>query len=568
MESKKYVYTYNKKCEVCKKDFQTQRYATKICSQECVKTRLSQKKKYTDNQVSLAIALRKEGMIIPEIVKQTGIKKPSLQKIFQENNIKLSEEDKKAATSRRWDGYDPLVDGKKQCSKCGQFKPLEDFHKNNNRLTGTVSSCKECSNKFYEENKEQIIERVTRYKEDNPEKVRETYENYYEKNKQSYIDNATRWSSENPEKRKEITKNYAERNQNHKNARTASYRARKKQAEPKWLTPAQKEEIKQIYINRPEGYHVDHDIPIGGENVCGLHVPWNLVYLPEYQNESKGNRYVDTNSTVGICHQYKVKMETLNEDINNGMPIGCSIDELDFFNEEFSEEHSKFIKKYEWLGTVGYAPKWIFTARVGGILGGVVIITEPNAYTNKKEGSNLEAQITRGASASWAPKNLASKLIMFACRWMIKNTTKRLFFGYSDHAAGEIGTIYQACNFRFLGNHFGATTQYELENNKMVNSRYFNKTSTFKKYAKELGIEWKKEWMNGKNWMDRKLFPTEIFDILLKKGKVHKESCKQSTQAPKGKYVLILGHNKADKRNLESLYLPVFGKSVPYPKRV
>jgi predicted nucleic acid-binding Zn ribbon protein len=88
MSKKKYVYTYNKKCEVCTKDFQTQRYGTKICSPECVSIKLSQKRKYTDSQVELAIALRLQGVIIPEIVKQTGIKKPSLQKIFQEKDIR------------------------------------------------------------------------------------------------------------------------------------------------------------------------------------------------------------------------------------------------------------------------------------------------------------------------------------------------------------------------------------------------------------------------------------------------------------------------------------------------
>jgi hypothetical protein len=52
-----------------------------------------------------------------------------------------------------------------------------------------------------------------------------------------------------------------------------------------------KSEILEIYQNRPEGYHVDHIIPLKGENVCGLHVPWNLQYLIAKDNIKKGNKF-------------------------------------------------------------------------------------------------------------------------------------------------------------------------------------------------------------------------------------------------------------------------------------
>lgn len=61
---------------------------------------------------------------------------------------------------------------------------------------------------------------------------------------------------------------------------------------PKWLTPEHKEQLRQIYKNRPEGHHVDHIIPLQGKNVSGLHVPWNLQYLPAQQNLRKGNKVV------------------------------------------------------------------------------------------------------------------------------------------------------------------------------------------------------------------------------------------------------------------------------------
>jgi hypothetical protein len=266
-------------------------------------------------------------------------------------------------------------------------------------------------------------------------------------------------------------------------------------------------------------------VPIGGEDVCGLHVPWNLQYLPEYQNESKGNKFYSINISASECYQYKRKIETLKEDIENGAPSECSVNDFTLAQESFSDEHKRFIERYEWLGSVGYSPKWVFTARTQGILGGVVIISEPNGYTKDKM---LEALISRGATASWTPKNLGSKMVMFSCNWMVQNTDKRVFFGYSDHDAGEIGTIYQACNFFYLGRYFGAKNEYLLSSGKVVNSRYFSKTSTYRRYAAELGISWKKEWQKANRYMDIKKIPKEILDIFKEKAILERMSCKKN----------------------------------------
>jgi len=79
-------------------------------------------------------------------------------------------------------------------------------------------------------------------------------------------------------------------------ANRAAYRAGLKTATPLWLTKKQKSLIKSFYqfcqdISQTTGiaHHVDHIVPLRNENVCGLHVPWNLQVIPASANMSKSN---------------------------------------------------------------------------------------------------------------------------------------------------------------------------------------------------------------------------------------------------------------------------------------
>ncbi len=55
---------------------------------------------------------------------------------------------------------------------------------------------------------------------------------------------------------------------------------------------SEKEDIARFYHECPEGYHVDHIIPLQGKEVSGLHVLANLQYLPASENIAKGNRFI------------------------------------------------------------------------------------------------------------------------------------------------------------------------------------------------------------------------------------------------------------------------------------
>ena len=62
--------------------------------------------------------------------------------------------------------------------------------------------------------------------------------------------------------------------------------SRQRDATPPWVS---RKELRLIYENRPKGYHVDHIHPLKHPLLCGLHVPWNLQYLPATDNLRKRN---------------------------------------------------------------------------------------------------------------------------------------------------------------------------------------------------------------------------------------------------------------------------------------
>jgi hypothetical protein len=84
-------------------------------------------------------------------------------------------------------------------------------------------------------------------------------------------------------------KRWYEKNKDKQLAKSNMEKAAKLQRIPPW---ADLEAIKEFYLNRPDGYHVDHIVPLRGKEVSGLHVLENLQYLPAKENLSKGNSFL------------------------------------------------------------------------------------------------------------------------------------------------------------------------------------------------------------------------------------------------------------------------------------
>jgi len=148
-------------------------------------------------------------------------------------------------------------------------------------------------------NKERIKEYVKAYNLKNKDKISKTIKAYYLKNKEHiesykkeyYKEYRKAYSLKNKDKmkkyQKEYNKIYRLNNRNLLNANEAKRRATKLKATPKF---ANLQKIKEIYLNCPKGYHVDHIVPLQGKNVCGLHVYYNLQYLTAHDNQTKSNK--------------------------------------------------------------------------------------------------------------------------------------------------------------------------------------------------------------------------------------------------------------------------------------
>jgi len=69
-------------------------------------------------------------------------------------------------------------------------------------------------------------------------------------------------------------------------------------ATPKWSDRAA---VDLFFSACPEGYHIDHIVPLRGKSVCGLHVLENLQYLPAQENMRKSNKVIPITLEACVC---------------------------------------------------------------------------------------------------------------------------------------------------------------------------------------------------------------------------------------------------------------------------
>lgn len=267
---------------------------------------------------------------------------------------------------------------------------------------------------------------------------------------------------------------------------------------------------------------------------------------------------------ANTCWQYQVKVRNLESDLKR---IGMTkqeyetirIGDLEFKYVDKTDtvvcrEVKKFVERHEWLGKMPLRPTQRFIATYKGQIAAVIVMATPYGFTTKfgRENSNLEKLIARGATISWAPKFTGSWLIMKSINWMVQNTEYRIFSGYSDTEANELGTIYQACNFIYLGKRAGTRHQYfdpAYAQRGWFNDRLFRKVGQYRKYARELSIEWDHKWTEGYKMVWENV-PASIESKLRQASIEYRSRCRKRRVPAKHKYVLIKGRTKRETKAL------------------
>lgn len=164
------------------------------------------------------------------------------------------------------------------CTRCGIFTELAPANiskKTKERLyrSWCVPCEKERKAKWVQDNLEYVLEKTKKYQKENQDQVKQTKQN---------------WARKNPEYAAQYSKQWKLNNRKRVRAEISARRKRLQQHTPIWAT---RQEIVAFYENCPEGFHVDHIIPLKGKLVSGLHTLANLQYLPAKENMSKGNKY-------------------------------------------------------------------------------------------------------------------------------------------------------------------------------------------------------------------------------------------------------------------------------------
>lgn len=187
----------------------------------------------------------------------------------------------------------------KTCTRCGVTAPLDRFNRKKSGKHGRSAECKSCSTarymKWARENPEAAKDNVANWTARNPERKKQKDREWRENNAARYKHTLQQWHKANPRDRSEYKKRWYEDNKHRYRGYNASRRAALFNACPSWVDQY---ELVLVYheavrLTRETGlpHEVDHIVPLQHDNVCGLHVPWNLQVITKSANREKSNRH-------------------------------------------------------------------------------------------------------------------------------------------------------------------------------------------------------------------------------------------------------------------------------------
>jgi len=131
-------------------------------------------------------------------------------------------------------------------------------------------------------------------------------------------------------------------------------------------------------------------------------------------------------------------------------------DKTNWLVKEISKKEAKeLIMRYEWLDTFGSRVLHCLGLYINGELAGAVSFARVPTMNSAdgicgREYRDKVIFLQRGAISPNFPNNCSSFLISNACK-LIGEKGYNIIYAYADERAGEIGTVYQACNWIYTG---------------------------------------------------------------------------------------------------------------------
>lgn len=191
-------------------------------------------------------------------------------------------------------------------------KSTSEFYALKTARDGLQGRCKKCViaavKRRYEADPEAKKRRVAEWQKNNPERMKEyrvaqgerpniRAKEHYRNNREACIERARQWRLANPEKFRDHQRNRSVDKAVNCEKQMRRYASERRQTPP-WVSKADLVPIyRQCQVATEQTgvpHHVDHIVPLRGETVSGLHVPWNLQVIPAKVNQAKGNRLIES----------------------------------------------------------------------------------------------------------------------------------------------------------------------------------------------------------------------------------------------------------------------------------
>jgi len=178
----------------------------------------------------------------------------------------------------------------KRCSRCGNDKPLEEFHKNKRMADGHARYCKACqklaAHEHYVRHTEEIKARVAEYRARDPEATRERRRQEHIRHAERNRARARKWAADNRERMLANKRRYRRERPDVWRKNNALRRARKKGA--------------AIFGK------VDFDAVLARDGlvcwICGKHIDADDLQFDHAVPLSKGGEHSTRN--VRVAHQF------------------------------------------------------------------------------------------------------------------------------------------------------------------------------------------------------------------------------------------------------------------------